>query len=164
MLRAESDDRRFADEIRQILLVARREPVVAAGNDVVQLVERIAARTPGLAFLVRYEKVAVAVKRKGVRNADTCGYGLELPGRRRPLLNRAALAGQVVMRKAILYSIRVGIVRCEQSEVHIARGIERDGRCVHTPGADIGRRPTAGHGFLAIRLPIGVRIAEQGNL
>src|SRR6266404_4966018 len=107
MLRAESDDRRFADEIRQILLVARREPVVATGNDVVQLVERIAARTPGLAFLVCYEKVAVTVKRKGVRNADTCGNGLQLSRRHRPLLNRAALAGQVVMRNAILHSIWV---------------------------------------------------------
>ena len=164
MLRAERDHGRFAHQVWQPLLVTRREPIVASGNNVVQLVQWIAARTPGLAFLVCHEKVAMAVKREGVRNADACGNGFQSLRPGRPPLNRAALPVHVVMRNAVLHSIRVGIVGCHQSEVHIARCVQRDRCCVHATRADIGRRPAARHDLFDIRLPISIGIAKQGNL
>ena len=164
MLRAETDDGRLAHQIRQILLVPGREPIVAPGNDVVQLVQRITARTPGFPFLVCHEKVAKTVERKGVRNADARGNGFQSLGCSRPFLDRAALPVHVVMRNAVLHPIRVGIVGCQQSEVHIARCVKRDRGRVHATGANIGRRPTARHGFFDVRLPISICIAEQGYL
>ena len=53
MLRTEADHRRLADQIRQVLIVARREAVIASRDDVIQFVERIAVRAPGLALLIR---------------------------------------------------------------------------------------------------------------
>ncbi len=63
VLRAEGNDGRFADEVRKVFFMARREAVVAARHDVVQLVQRVAARTPRLPFLVRDEQVAITVER-----------------------------------------------------------------------------------------------------
>ena len=106
----------------------------------------------------------MTVKGEGVRNADACGDGLQSLRRSQPFLDRAARPVHVVMRNAVLHAIGVGIVGCQQSEVHIARCVERDRCCVHATGADIGRRPTARHDFFDVRLSIPICIPEQGHL
>src|SRR5260370_20400076 len=101
--------------------MAGRKAVVAAGNDMIQLVQWIAARTPSLAFLIGDKQVAPAIERERVRDADAGGDGLKPLRRDRPLLNRAALTRQIVMRNAVLDAIRIGIIRRQQPEIQIPR-------------------------------------------
>src|SRR5882672_6732574 len=96
MLRSERDHWRFTDETWQPFLMARREAIVASGDDVVQLVQRIAVRAPGLAFLIGQEEVARFVEGERVGNADAGGDGLKLLCLRIPLLNRPAKRVRVV--------------------------------------------------------------------
>ena len=77
--------------------MARREAVVAARHDVVQLVQGVAAWTPRLAFLVSDEQVAVTIESKRVGYADACRESFESLCCGGPLLNRAALAVELVM-------------------------------------------------------------------
>ena len=92
MLRAEAHHGRLAHETRQPLFVTWWKTIVAAGNDVVQFVERIAVRTPRLALLVRDEQIAVPVEREGVGHSNARREGLQRPVGEVPLLNRAAQA------------------------------------------------------------------------
>ena len=107
MLWPERDNWRFADQVRQPFLMARGKAVVAAWNDVVQFVERIAVWDPGFAFLVGVKEVAVAIKSQRVGNADTCRDGFEFARGFVPLLNRAAFGLNVVERNLVL-----GITAC----------------------------------------------------
>ena len=133
VLRAEGNDGRFADQVWKIFFMARREAVVAARHDVVQFVQRVAARTPRLAFLVSDEQVSVPVESERVGHADACRDSFELLGCCGPLLNRAALTIELVMGNSILYPIRVRIVRRQQTEIDVAAWVDRYCCCVHTP-------------------------------
>src|SRR5213594_2352629 len=104
--------------------MARREAVIAAGYDVIQLVQRVAARTPRFAFLVSDEQVAVTVESERVGHADTCRDSFESLCCGGPLLNCAALAVEVVIRYSILHSIRVRVVRRQQTEIDVAAAVE----------------------------------------
>src|SRR5437667_12582493 len=100
-----------------MLFVAWREAVVAARNNVVQLVQGVAARTPRFPFLVSDEQVVVTVEGERVGHADACRDGFESLRFHQPFLNRAARAIEVVMRNSVLQSIRVRVIVRYQTDI-----------------------------------------------
>src|SRR2546427_4192289 len=187
MLRAERNYWRFADQVRKPLLVARRESIVAAWNDVVQFVERVAVWHPGFAFLIGVKKVAIAIKSERVRNANAGRDGFELACGSVPLLNRAAFGMNVVERNLVIeittsiaasfqpgaflrlqilslaQAVGVRVIRHDQSEIKVAFVVKRHRSGIHPTGSSIGRRPAAGNDFLRIGFAVAVRVAQQGN-
>ena len=131
MLWAECDDWRFADQSRQPFLVTRREPVVASGQNMVQLIQWVAIGAPGFPFLVSAEQVAGSVKHQRVGHADACGDGFHCLAIARKLLNGAAFPLKVIMRYAVFDAIRVGIIRGDQAEIDVSRSVECHGRGIH---------------------------------
>ena len=186
MLRAESDDGRFAHHVREPTVVAGREAVVAADDDVVQLIERIAVGHPSLAFLVSVEQVAGAVEGERVGNADTGGDGGEVlraraealdgPAVRRDVVERdlffgiafcgASVRGEprLVLGSEVLplpEAVGVGIIRDEQAEVDVARGIQRQGGGIDAAAGAVGRGPIGHDDLLGVGAAVPVGVADQ---
>ena len=167
----------------------RRETVVFSGDDVVQLVERIAVGHPGLAFLVGLEEVAGAVEGERVGHADAGGDGLKLLRAGIPLLDGAALVPDVVERDFLLrialgwfalldepglflgleilpppQAIGVGVVGDEKGEVGVALPVQRHCAGIDSAAGDIRRGPAGGDDFFGVGFTVPVAVAEERHL
>ena len=164
MLWPESDHWRFAHQIRQIFFVSRWKAIVSTREDVIQLIERIAARTPRLALLVRDEEIPEPVEGQRVGYPDASGDRLQLLCVSMPFLDCAPHAIHVVMRHAVLHAIGVRVVSREQPEIDIALFIQRYRGSVHASRGHVRRGPTFCDDFFRVRLAVAVCVPEERNL
>src|SRR5882724_838869 len=111
----------------------------------VQLIQRIAVRTPRFALLVGAKQIAGFVKCERVRDANSRGDSLDRFLAACELLNRAAFAVQFVMGDTVLDPVRIRIIGGDQAKVEIALWVASDANGIDAARSDIRRRPVGSY-------------------